>query len=136
MPIAKEFVVVLEDRPGSLGKICRALADQSVNVMAIQSTPLEGKAVVRFIVDKPSVAEKVLELESLRYEEVEVVEAKFLHRPGELARAASQLGESNINIKYTYSGVDINTNTPLLVFGVTQVGSAAAILDRIAANPK
>lgn len=136
MPIAKEFVVVVEDRPGSLGKICRALADQRVNIMAIQSLPWEGKGLVRFIVDKPSVAEKVLELESLRHQEEEVAEARFLHRPGELARAASQLGEAGINIKYAYSGVDVNTNTPLLIFGVTEVGSAAAILDRIAANPK
>lgn len=136
MPIAKEFVVNLEDRPGALGRLCHAMADQRVNIMAFQSVTLEGKGLFRFIVDKPAVAHQVLDLEAPTYEETEIAQARFLHNPGELARAASQLGEAGINIDYAYSGVDPNTNTPLLVFGVAEVGSAAAILDRIAATPR
>lgn len=136
MPVAKEFVVTLEDRPGTLGRLCHALADQRVNIMAFQSCPLEGKGLVRFVVDNPTVAQKVLNLEARGYKEAEVAQARFLHSPGELARAASQLGDASINIKYAYSGADPNTNTPLLIFGVAEVGLAAAILDRIAATPK
>ena len=28
MPVAKEFTVLMEDRPSTLGKVCRALADR------------------------------------------------------------------------------------------------------------
>jgi len=48
-----------------------------------------------------------------------------------LARAASRLGEANIN--YAYGGVDPTTNAPLLIFGVTEAAQAATILDRTAA---
>jgi len=45
-----------------------------------------------------------LDTQKLPYKkETEVVQAKFPHRPGELARAASQLGEANININHAYS---------------------------------
>jgi hypothetical protein len=136
MPVAKEFVVTLEDRPGTLGKLCYALSDQRVNITAFESVPFEGKGLVRFMVDKPTVTQKILHGEGLSYKEAEVAQARFLHRPGELARVALQLGEAGINVNYAYTGVDPNTNTPFLVFGVDQVTSAAAILDRIADTPK
>jgi hypothetical protein len=44
MPVAKEFTVLMEDRPSTLGKVCRALADREVNILALQSFRLGGKA--------------------------------------------------------------------------------------------
>lgn len=41
MPIAKEFTIRLEDRPGTLGKLCQALAEQDVNILAYQQFPHE-----------------------------------------------------------------------------------------------
>jgi hypothetical protein len=52
MPVAKEFIVLMEDRPSTLGKVCRALADREVNILALKSFPIGGKSVTRFIVDK------------------------------------------------------------------------------------
>ena len=34
MPTAKEFTLTMDDRPGTLGKVCRALADRNVNIVA------------------------------------------------------------------------------------------------------
>jgi hypothetical protein len=60
MPVTKEFTVFLEDGPGTLGKVCRALADGGVNILALQSFPIGGKSVTRFIVDNPTEAKTVL----------------------------------------------------------------------------
>lgn len=35
MPVTKELTIRLEDRSGTLGRICRALADQKVNIVAL-----------------------------------------------------------------------------------------------------
>src|SRR6266567_5695311 len=86
----------------------------------------------RLIAD-PTTAKSVLDTQKLPYKEAEVAQAKFPHRPGELARAASQLGEANINIDHAYSGLDPGTNAPLLIFGVADAGRAAKILDETAA---
>lgn len=51
---------------------------------------------VRFVVDDPARARKTFDNEGLSYQETEIAEAKLPHRPGELARAASRLGEANI----------------------------------------
>ena len=55
MPTMKEFTIRLDDRPGTLGQLCQALADQKVNILAFQSFPLEnGKSSVRFVLDNPA----------------------------------------------------------------------------------
>lgn len=133
MPTSKEFAIRMEDRPGTLGKFCRALADRGVNILALQSVPFEGKSLVRLVVDNPATAKTVIDSEQLACTETEVAQVKLPHRPGELARAASRLGEANININYAYVGVEPGTNAPLLIFGVAEVARAVAILEQATA---
>jgi hypothetical protein len=133
MPVIKEFTVLLEDRPSTLGNVCRALAERGVNILALQSFPTGGKIVTRFIVDDPPTAKTVLVKEGLTYAEAEIVHAKIAHRPGEIARVASRLGEANISINYAYCGLEPGTNAPLVFFGVADVERAATILKRAAA---
>ncbi len=133
MPAVKEFALQLEHRPGVLGKTCRALADRGVNVIAFQAGPSEGKGMVRLVVDNPATAKTVLENERVTFTETEVAQVKLPHRAGELAQAASRLGEANININYAYCGVEPGTNAPVVIFGVADVGKAVAILDQAAA---
>ena len=73
MAVTKEFTVLMEDRPSALGEVCRALADRGVNILALQSFPIGGKSVTRFIVDNPSTAKMVLDSEQLTYVEAEIV---------------------------------------------------------------
>ena len=133
MPTSKEFVIRLEDQPGTLGKVCRVLAERGVNILAFQSFPSEGKSLVRLVLDNPTTAKNVLDTARLSYTEAEVAQVKLPHRPGELARAASRLGDANININYAYCGVEAGTNVPLVFFGVAEVGRAVTILDQTAA---
>ncbi len=133
MPVSKEFTVLMEDRPSTLGRICQVLADRGVNILALQSFPIGGKSVTRFIVDNPSTTKSVLDSQQLTYVQTEIVQVKLPHRPGEIARVASRLGEANININYAYCGLEPGTNTPLVFFGVAEVGKAIPILEQAAA---
>jgi len=133
MPAAKEFSVLMEDRPKTLGKLCRALADRGVNILGFQSFPVGGKSITRFVVDNPAAAKSVFDSERLTHFESEIAQVTLPHRPGELARAAAKLGEANININYTYCGLEPGTNAALVFFGVAEVGQAAGILDQAAA---
>src|SRR6266568_695385 len=131
MPTSKEFAIRLEDRPGTLGQVCRALADREVNILAFQTFPSEGESQVCIVVDNPTTAKTVLDREGLTFTEAEVAQVKLPHRAGELARVASRLGEANLNIHHAYCGVEPGTNASLLIFGVADVAKAAAILDQI-----
>ncbi len=134
MAKAKEFTVVIEDKPGALGKCCLALAAAGVNILAFQSFVEEGESLLRFLVDDPGSAKAVLGKLRMNFEEVEVAVVRLAHRPGELGRAATRLGENRINIDHSYWGVEPGSTLPLVVFGVDNVTKAATLLDEIAAT--
>ena len=62
-----------------------------------------------------------------------MVKVNLAHRPGELARAAQKLGDAGSNINYPYCGAEPNTNAPLIIFGVAEVGKATPLLEQTAA---
>ncbi len=43
MSTTREFSLSMQDQPGTLGKICQALADRGVNILAFQSMPCAWK---------------------------------------------------------------------------------------------
>jgi len=134
MAKAKEFTVTIEDKPGALGKCCLALAERGVNILAFQSYVEEGESLARFVVDDPASAKAVLGSLHMIFEEMDVAVVRLAHRPGELGRAASRLGEKQINIDYSYCGLEPGSMLALVVFGADNVTKAAALLDELAAK--
>ena len=134
MPKEKEFTVTIEDKPGALGKCFLALAERGVNVLAFQSYAEEGESLARFVVDDPPTANTVLGGLRMIFEETEVAIVRLAHRPGELGRAASRLGENQINIDYSYGGLEPGSTRALVVFGVDNLTNAATLLDELAAE--
>jgi hypothetical protein len=134
MARAKEFTVTIEDKPGALGKCFLGLAERGVNILAFQSYVAERESLVRFVTDNPAAAKNMLGSLRMIFEETEVAIVKVANRPGELGRAAMRLGEKQINIDYSYCGMDPGSTLGLLVFGVDNLTKASAALDELAAE--
>jgi hypothetical protein len=134
MAKATEFTVTIEDKPGALGKCFLAMAERGVNILAFQSYVEEGESLARFLADDTASAKAVLGNLRMIFEEAEVAVARLAHRPGELGRAASRLGEKQINIDYTYCGLEPGSTLGLVVFGVDNLTKAALLLDELAAE--
>lgn len=134
MPLTKEFTIRLEDRPGTLGKLCQTLAEQDVNILAYQQVPSEkGKGSVRLVVDNPDKTRANLDRQRADYSETEVAKVMLTNRPGELARVASQLGDQGININYGYSGAEPGASASFLILGVAEAGKVVKLLEQAAA---
>lgn len=134
MPKMKELTVTIADKPGALGKCFQALAEQGVNILAFQSYVEEGESLARLLVDDRVAAKAVLGGLRMIFEETEVAVVRLAHRPGELGRAASRLGEGKINIDYSYCGLEPGSTQALVVFGVDNLTAAAKLLDELAAE--
>jgi hypothetical protein len=134
MPKVKEFTVSIEDKPGALGKFFLALATRGLNILAFQSYVEDRESLTRLLVDDPASAKLVLGSLNMVFEETEAVVVRLPHRPGELGRAAARLGEEQINIDYSYAGLEPGSTQALLVFGVDNLTKAAAALDALAAE--
>jgi hypothetical protein len=134
MAKAREFTVTIEDKPGALGKCFLALAERGVNILAFQSYVEERESLVRVVVDNPASAKAVLGSLRMIFEETEVAVIRLAHRPGELGRAASRLGQNQINIDYSYCGLEPGSTRALAVFGVDNLTKASTVLDELAAE--
>jgi hypothetical protein len=134
MAKAKEFTVTIEDKPGALGKCFLALSERGVNILAFQSYVEERESLVRILVDHTAAAMAVLGGLHMIFEETDVAVIKTEHRPGELGRAATRLGENKINIDYSYCGFEPGSTKALMVFGVDNLSKASTVLDELAAE--
>jgi hypothetical protein len=134
MARAKEYTVTILDKPGALGKCFAALAERGINILGFESYVEDRESLVRFVCDKPETVAPVLAGLQMIFEETDVAIGKLPHRPGELGRAASRLGEKGINIDYSYCGVDPASNEIIVVFGVDSITLAAKVLDEVAAQ--
>jgi hypothetical protein len=134
MPKLKEFTVTIADKPGALGTFFQALAKRGLNVLAFQSYVEEGESLARILVDDPAAAKSVLGGLGMIFEETEVAVIRLAHRPGELGRAATRLGEKHINVDYSYSGFEPGSTQALVAFGVDHTTKAAKALDELAAE--
>jgi hypothetical protein len=132
MPKAKEFTVTIEDKPGALGKCFLALAERGVNILAFQTYVEDRESLARLLVDNQAAAMAVLNGMGMIFEETEVAVISLAHRPGELGRATSRLGEKEINIDYCYCGLEAGSTRAIVVFGVDNLTKAASLLDELA----
>ena len=134
MARAKEFTVTIADKPGALGACFLALAERGVNVLAFQSYVEDRESLARFLTDDTASAKAVLSGLRMIYEETDVAVGRLAHRPGALGRAAARLGEKQINIDYSYCGLEPGSSRALVVFGVDNLTQAATLLDELAAE--
>jgi hypothetical protein len=101
--IIKQISVFSENKPGRLAAIARALQDEKINIFAFSIAEAKGFGVVRLLVDKPEAALKKLADIGFMVSFTDVIAVRMKDEPGGLFDIAKILGESEINIEYSYA---------------------------------
>ena len=105
MEQTKEFVLTLEDRPGTLGKITDAIAKAGVNIEGYCAVPSgNGKGTFRVVTSDPATTRKALETAGFKVQEerdVALIDAE--DRPGFFAQILRRLADNELNVGPTYS---------------------------------
>ena len=112
---AFQFNVVLENVPGTLAKIAKALAGAGVNLESVSHTAegTGGKAALRLVADKQDVAKQTLTSLGSSFTEEDILLVTCpQNKPGTLAAIAQALGDAGINLEdvyYSSSATQANT---------------------------
>ncbi len=101
--IIKQISVFSENKPGRLAAIAKALQDEKINIFAFSIAEAKGFGVVRLLVDKPEPALKKLADIGFMVSFTDVIAVRMKDEPGGLFDIAKILGESDINIEYSYA---------------------------------
>jgi hypothetical protein len=123
MAIRTELNLRLQNSPGSLARVCKVLADERVNLIALN---LEGNGTLRFVVDNHIHAAATLKEQHYQVEQRDVLYAVMPNQPGSLAKAVRLVSDAGLNLDYAYaSGVE-NDAMVGVVIGVPDATRASA----------
>ena len=128
MKVEKQLSLFLENKPGTLGAMCQALADASINILAISVLDAVDHAVVRMVVDDPHKAIHLLGEHGILVVERDVLLLGGRSRPGELARVAKTLAKHKINIEYAYSATLPGATRGAMILRVDNLVKARRVL--------
>jgi hypothetical protein len=100
--LEKQLSIFVDNRPGSLARICGTLSESGINVLAMTIHDSVDHCIVRVLADRPVKALLILEQMGLYILESDVVVMDMDNRPGMLADIARKLAHADINIEYAY----------------------------------
>ncbi len=124
MARAKELKIHVENRPGMLGEVAAAMAEQRINSRGLNAWVEDGEGVIRLIVDRLPVARKALARRGWKAEEQEVLEVELADKPGTLAIVATALGHAGVDITHAFVG-GAGARKATVFLGVSDLAAAS-----------
>jgi hypothetical protein len=112
----QQLSLFLENKPGHLSSICRALASAGINIVTLSLADTQQFGILRLIVRDWDKAKRVLEEQGFVVNVTEVVATEVDDRPGGLAAVLDVLEQTHTNIEYMYAFTFRRGNRAVLVF--------------------
>jgi hypothetical protein len=129
MQITKQLALFLENRPGTLARVCDALAAEKINIYAVSTSDTVDHIVVRMVVSDPARALFVFEAHGTLVVEDEVLMIEGDNKPGTLAKLAHKLADAKVNIEYAYCATPPAAKRGLMIVRVSNAKKAMQVLN-------
>jgi len=129
MQITKQLALFLENRPGTLARVCDALSAAKINIYAISTSDTVDHSVVRMVVNDPVKALFVFEEHGTLVVEDDVLMINGDNKPGSPASLARKLSKAKINIEYAYCATPPDAKKGLLILRVSDARKALKVLN-------
>jgi hypothetical protein len=129
MHITKQLAIFLENRPGTLARVCDALANEKINIYAISTSDTVDHIVIRMVVSDYRRAMHVFEEHATLVVEDDVLMVEGSNKPGSLSKIAHKLADAKINIEYAYCATPPDAKAGLLVLRVRDAKKALKVLN-------
>ncbi len=129
MELTTQLALFLDNRPGTLARVCEALAEAKVNIIAFSTNDTVDHTVVRMVLSDPKKARDLFEERGALVVESEVLMVTGDNRPGSLASIAQKLGDARINIDYAYCATGPQQKTGVLILRASNCKRALKILN-------
>ena len=127
-----QLSVFLENRAGQLSSVTELLAQNSVDMQALNIAETADYGVLRLIVDAPLKAAALLREQGFIVRETPVVQAPVPDRPGGLNCVLRTIAEAEIDIEYMYSVLGQRNGLAYMVFRVDDTEKLDSVLAGLA----
>ena len=129
MHITKQLALFLENRPGTLARVCDAMAAAKINIYAVSSSDTVDHIVVRMVVSDWMKALSVFEEHGTLVVEDDVLMLVGDNKPGSLGKIAHKLAAAKVNIEYCYCATPPDAKKGLLILRTSDQKKALKVLN-------
>jgi hypothetical protein len=131
MEPATQLALFLSNRPGTLARVCDALAKAEINIHALAISDTVDHSVIRMVVSDPTKALMLLGESGVLALENDVLMIETSNAPGMLARMADCLSRANVNIEYAYLAATPKSDSGLIILRPDDVEKAQRALNAL-----
>ena len=131
----KQISVFLENKPGQLAEFTRLLEENRIDMRALSIAETQDFGILRLIVDDPYKTVNVAKDAGYLCAITPVLAVEISDKPGSLVKMLTALGESGINVEYTYAFITRKKDVAYMVFRVNDPEKASGVLVRNKIRP-
>ena len=124
----KQITVFLENKAGALLDVTKLLANNKVDLRAINIAETADYGLVRLITADNASAEKVLKEESLIFTETPVLAVAIDDKPGALSNVLEILAKESIDVHYMYSIFGHQNGSAYMIMQLDDADKASELL--------
>jgi hypothetical protein len=126
----KQISVFLENRPGCLFEMTKALADSNIDMRGLSLAETSDFGIVRLIVDDVDGTAKVLKDSGFVSSLTDVLAVSVANVPGGLSRVLEVLHDADINVEYMYAILgNKKSENAYMIFRVNDNEKASSVLN-------
>src|SRR3989442_11310321 len=104
--VLRQLSVAIENQPGRLAAISRAMAAHGINIKDISVVDNVEQGMIRIVTNDPPACKALLLREGFYVVEADVLAVILRDIPGQLSRLCQALADAKINIDYAYGSED------------------------------
>lgn len=124
----EQIAIFLENKSGRLSEITGVLADNNINIRSLSLADTADFGILRLIVDKVEVAERVLKEGGFTVGKTNVIAVEVPDRVGGLASVLKILEKAQLNVEYMYAFVNKSGENAVMIFRFEETDEAIKIL--------
>ena len=126
----KQLSLFIENKFGTLNKVCQVLKKNNVNIFTLSLADTEQFGIMRLLIRDWEDAKKVLENAGFVVNITEVLALPVADRPGGLADLLDVLDRNGINVEYMYAFSYGKSGKAIMVFRFENPDKALEVLSR------
>ena len=123
-----QISVFLENKPGQLAEFTRLLEKNQIDMRALSIAETQDFGILRLIVDDPYKTVNVVKEAGFICAVTPVLGVEVSDKPGSLVKMLTALGESGINVEYTYAFITRKKDAAYMAFRVNDPEKAVKVL--------
>lgn len=126
--VHRQLSIAIENQPGRLAAISRALAAESINIRDLSVVDNVEQGMIRLVTSDAVRCKSVLTKLGLYVVEADVLEVILTDTPGKLALLSQALADAQINIDYAYGSEDRSQDHIRIIMKVSNLSRACEVI--------